>query len=51
MLVQADRAAECQRAKLEKPQHQVKDSSLWIRKLTPEVRRRDAAVPVKARRK
>jgi hypothetical protein len=49
MLTQADRAAARRREKLEQIQRQVKDGSLKIRSMTPEERKRNPAVPVKAR--
>ncbi len=51
MLTQADRVAERRRAKLEEIQIQVKDSSLTIRKMTPEERKRYPPRPSKVRGK
>jgi hypothetical protein len=51
MLTQADRAAERRDVELREIERQVKDGSLRIRKMTSGERRRDTAVPAKARRK
>jgi hypothetical protein len=50
MRTQADRAAERRHLKLEEIQRQIKDGSLKIRRMTAEERKRNPAVPVKARK-
>jgi hypothetical protein len=51
MLIQADRAAQRRRVKLEEIQRQTKDGSPSIYEMSSEERPRYCAIPVKARRR